>query len=393
MNRIIQLILQQPIWAMAFRPLYLLSAIYGALAMGLWAMGFSGTRILPAHFWHAHEMIWGYAGAIVVGFLLTAVATWTGEPPTRGKPLILLVMTWLLARISVFFETGIDATHLFGTLFYGLGAYFLGLSVFKTRNKRNYIAVLALIMLGLSHSAFHFSLSADSFNPIALTNSLHAGLLLIASFIALIGNRIIPFFTSKRLNSIQIETNAKWVQMAFYLPLLASIFKILNILNFFNCLIFMVAGLLALSQSVRWFDKRILKEPMLWILHLGYVMTGLGLLAFGLGWFLPTFNSLGIHLIAVGGIGLLTLGMMTRTALGHTARPLYPAPKGMTSAFVLMFLATFFRALSAVMVSVNTTAYVHSYRLAGACFVGALLIFVWRYARWLCQPRLDGKMG
>ena len=95
-----------PVWAMAFRPLYLLAALYGALSILLWGFGYQGTAQLPAFFWHAHEMIWGYAGAIVVAFLLTAVATWTQQPAVRGKPLILLTSLWLLARLFAFIQIG-----------------------------------------------------------------------------------------------------------------------------------------------------------------------------------------------------------------------------------------------------------------------------------------------
>ena len=93
---------KHPVWAMAFRPFYSLAALYGALSILLWGFGFQGTPELLGFYWHAHEMIWGYAGLVVIAFLLTAVATWTGQPPTRGKALAGLTAFWLLARICMF---------------------------------------------------------------------------------------------------------------------------------------------------------------------------------------------------------------------------------------------------------------------------------------------------
>ena len=141
---------------MAFRPFYLLAALYGMISILLWGFGYTGTSALPVQYWHAHEMIWGYTGAIVVAFLLTAVATWTGQPPIRGKFLMVLVALWLVARISVFFSATVGLSYITGTLFYWLAALGMGISVFKVKSSRNYIAVFALAMFGLTHAIFQW---------------------------------------------------------------------------------------------------------------------------------------------------------------------------------------------------------------------------------------------
>ena len=97
---------KHPVWAMAFRPFYSLAALYGALSILLWGFGYTGTPELSNFYWHAHEMIWGYAGLVVIAFLLTAVATWTGQPPTRGGVLAGLTAFWLAARIAFSFRVG-----------------------------------------------------------------------------------------------------------------------------------------------------------------------------------------------------------------------------------------------------------------------------------------------
>ena len=152
---------KHPVWAMAFRPFYSLAALYGAISVLLWGFGYTGTPELSNFYWHAHEMIWGYAGLVVIAFLLTAVATWTGQPPTRGGVLAGLTAFWLAARIAVFIPGwGATASGILGTLFFWYGAVCMALPVIRSKNKRNYVAVFAIVVLGCTHAAFHFQLHA-----------------------------------------------------------------------------------------------------------------------------------------------------------------------------------------------------------------------------------------
>lgn len=376
-----------PVWSMAFRPLYLLAALYGALSILLWGFGYQGTDALPGFFWHAHEMIWGYAGAVVVAFLLTAVATWTGQPPVRGKTLMLLVALWLLARITAFLPTHL-LSALSGTLFFWSAAFCMGCAVLKSKNTRNYPAVAALFLFGAAHACFHILLAASQ---TSLRYALIAGLMMVAAFIGLIGNRIISFFTARRLNTPQKHSPIWLINASLLLPIVAAV------LLFFQAakpaaIPALLAGAVGIRQTVYWFEKGILREPMLWTLHLGHALTASGMTVLGFSAWQPQWQSLGIHLIAVGGIGLLTVSMMTRTALGHTGRPLYPAPKGLTAAFGLMVAACLFRALAAVMLYHNATAYAHSLRVSAVLFALSLLIYFLRYLPWLTQAEQRNEL-
>ena len=153
------------------------------------------------------------------------------------------------------------------------------------------------------------------------------------------------------------------------------------------------AGLLDIVQTVRWWRPEVAKEPMLWILFAGFLLTGAGLTVMGLGHWLPRWQSLGVHLVAVGGIGLMTVGMMVRTALGHTGRPLYPAPAAMPLAFWLMVAAALARAATAVLMYLLPAAYQPGLWLSGLLFAASLLLYTWRYLPWLTAPRVDGKEG
>ncbi len=378
-----------PVFAMAFRPLYLLAALYGALSVLLWGFGWQGTPDLAGYLWHAHEMIWGYAGAVVVAFLLTAVATWTQQPPTRGTPLVILVGLWLAARLLAFIPHTAWFNGLTGTAFFVFAAYLMGQSVFKSRNSRNYIAVAALLLFGITHAVFHTYLLTGSV-PLG---SLLSGLLMISTFIGLIGTRIISFFTSRKLGTAQVASPNWLVNATQLLPLLSALLMLLPIPPAIPFLLMIAAGVIGCIQTARWFEKGVVSEPMLWILFVGYELNAIGLIIMGLSHWSPLLLSLGIHLIAVGGIGLLTLGMMVRTALGHTGRPLYPAPKFMKLAFILMLLATLFRSAAALLLPVSSAAYTHSLRCAALFFAAALLLYFWRYLPWLTSPRTDGKPG
>ncbi|ASK27556.1 NnrS protein [Neisseria chenwenguii] len=380
---------KHPVWAMAFRPFYSLAALYGALSVLLWGFGYQGTPELPGMYWHAHEMIWGYAGLVVIAFLLTAVATWTSQPPTRGGVLAGLAAFWLLARICAFIPGwGAAASGIFGTVFFWYGAVCMALPVFRTKNTRNYVAVFAIFVLGGTHAAFHRQLSP--FDPAALLTGLQSGLIMVAGFIGLIGTRIISFFTSKRLNVAQIPS-PQWVMHAtLWLPMLTAMLMAHQILPAVAALFAFAAGAIGLIQVYRWWYKDVLKEPMLWILFAGYFFTALGLAAIGASYLNANFLRLGVHLIGVGGIGVLTLGMMARTALGHTGNPIYPPPKSVPVAFWLMIAATLVRILATF---VSGTAYTHSIRCSAALFAAALLVYAWKYIPWLIRPRADGRPG
>lgn len=377
------------IWATAFRPMYLCASIYGVCSILLWGFGFHGTAALPHYLWHAHEMIYGYAGAIIVGFLHTAVPNWTGLPPRNGRFLMVLTALWLLARASIYFSQLTVISGICGTLFFWIAAWEMARMLIKTNNRHNYIAAFALFLFGGSHLAFHLLVLWQRFD--LLLNGLLAGLMIVAGFIGLIGSRVIPFFIARRLNVEQVNSPKKWLLAALLLPLMAAVlllFPAASPLAGASCL---AAGVLGLVQVVRWHHKNIWSESMLWILCAGYALTAAGLLFLGLYCMaLPISVSLGVHLIAVGGIGSLTVGMMARTAAGHTGRAIYPAPKGLTAAFVLMIAAACVRSLT---VFAPAAYYPAAIRLSAALFALSLAIYCIRYAPWLIRPRLDGRAG
>ena len=372
-------------FSMAFRPFYLLAALQGSIAILFWALNYSSTIALPAYLWHAHEMIWGYTGAIIVGFLLTAVATWTGQPPTRGMTLAGLVLLWILARILLIL---IPENNLWGgfvsvMFFLASAAAFAG-PIIRSRNRRNYGAPLLLIAFGCANLLFHLGISGISdLDPLHM---LHVGLLLIATIIFFMGMRVIPFFTSRALNIPQVTRTRTLTFTAIGSALVMAFAVAFDAAAWSISLAGCVAAVVNLYQLIRWWHPHVFKHPLLWVLFAGYACTasGIGLYAFSQA-FAPFLISAALHTIAVGGIGLLTLGMMTRTALGHTGRPL-KLPPPLYSAYLLILLATLLRVTASLPLPYSGMLLIPS----ALCFACGFILFIYRYGPWLIRPRADG---
>ena len=375
--------------AMAFRPLYLGAALFGALAVLAWTHGFAGSPALPGLFWHGHEMIWGYAGAVIVGFLLTAVATWTGQPAFRGVPLALLCALWLAARIAAAVETG--APMLTGILSVGFllaAAAALAMPIRRTRNRRNAPLVALLVVFAAADALFLLAVAGQlAVDPRRL---LLIGLLLVAGFITVIGLRVIPFFTHRALQRPQVAHPAWAGRLALVAPVVLAAVLASEV----GAPLALPVGLAGMGLNL-WLLARnrapgMGAHPMLWILFAGYALTALGLGLTGVAITLaPALLSAAVHTIAIGGIGVLTLGMMTRTALGHTGRALV-LPGSMVPAYALMLIATVLRLAAAWPGQPFATALL---ALAAASFAAALLLYALRYGRWLMSTRADGLPG
>ncbi|MBP6116580.1 MAG: NnrS family protein [Neisseriaceae bacterium] len=372
-------------FSIAFRPFYTVAVLYGAVAILMWGpLGFLGSNELPSFLWHAHEMIWGYTGAVIVGFFLTAVATWTGQKPLQGAPLIGLLVLWLLARIAIYLPNGTLYAGLFGSVFYLGATLALAKPIIASRNSRNFIAPLALGLFGLTHLWFHLSV----FQKVSLPSlyALQTGLLMVAGIIGLIGMRIIPFFTSRALHTPTVNNPKSVILSALVIPMLMTLLMLAQFAPSVIAILGLVTMTINLIQLARWYQHGVATTPLLWILYVGYGATALGVGLLGVSYaYAPALLSSATHLIAVGGIGLLTLGMMARTALGHTGRAMV-LPKPLLPAFWLMVAALIVRLLAGVWPE-------HTWLLSTSalCFALALLLYAYRYLPWLVSPRADGK--
>lgn len=339
-----------------FRPFFLLGAAWAALAMFLWVMMLTGATPLPTAFdpvaWHAHELLFGYLGAVLAGFLLTAVPNWTGGLPVTGWPLAGLVALWLVGRIAVAVSALLPAyTAMLLDLVFPLAlAGFLLREIVVGRNWRN-LPVLALLSIWmLANAGYHIQALADGLP--AYGAELRLGLSAAIMLISLIGGRIVPSFTRNwlvqrkdtRLPAVAGRTD-KMVLAASAVALAAWVIAPEHVVAAVLC---GIAGLGHGYRLSRWQGRRAAAEPLVWVLHVAYAFIPLGFLAIAGAAFLPYSAAAAQHVWMAGAVGLMTLAVMTRASLGHAGRPLRatPAITGLYLALMVSVAARFIAGLA-----------------------------------------------
>lgn len=361
---------------LGFRPFYLLAGAFAAFAVPLWALEHAG--VLPGRgiLWHAHEMVFGYAYAVIAGFLLTAVRTWTGRPTPTGAALAGLAALWLAARALAFVSLPLAA---WANLAFALGlAAAIGAPLVAARNRRNLFFVALVLAIG----------AAGIVVQTWPQRGLALGLDLVLFVIAVVAGRVVPMFTNNAIPGAGARRDA-WLERAALGALLALLAAdAAERIEVAAVVAALAAGLHA-ARLALWSPQRTLGKPIVWILHASYAWVVAHLLLRALAGFDLAPFALGTHALAVGAIGGMTLGMMTRTARGHTARPLV-AGRAELAAYLLVQLA----AVARVLVPLALPALQPWATLAAALLWGAAFaVFTLAYAPILSRPRLDGLPG
>lgn len=375
-----------------FRPFFLLAALWSCFVVPVSIAFILGLVEPPAAFppaaWHAHEMAFGYGGAVVAGFLLTAIPNWTGRLPLQGSPLGALVALWFCGRLAVLFSgaIGLKASAIIDLAFPAAFLTVVAREIVTGRNWRNLpmIGALALLLVGnaLTHSdALGLASASDVGNRLGV-----ATLLMLVS---LIGGRIVPSFTHNWLvkqdpNSptpAQFDSVDRFALIATAVALLAWAFAPESSPT--PWLELAAGGALA-ARLARWRGERTLAEPLLWILHLGYAWLSVGLLLLGLNGLAPLLPpTTALHALTVGAIGTMTLAVMTRASLGHTGRVLI-AGKRTIAIYVLITMAALLRLLAPVL----GPNYSLALSLSAVAWCGAFGGFALFYFKALTHPRV-----
>ena len=382
-----------PLWQLAFRAGFLAAAGFGVLAMTRWLLWIwqpqAWPAAIPPNWWHAHEMIFGFAMPVVAGFLLTAVATWTNLPGTRGWRLQLLFGLWLMARAVLWLTPQwLALAWLAEMLFILLLAYELGQRVWARRQWRNILFLPVLLVMLLLCCASYLSVHDH-----AATTRLHYGAVwMISVFIAIIGGRVIPLFTANRLG-LKITPLPTWLE---YLAIgsvaavgLASAVGLGTGYGSWLAKLCLVASALHFYRLAHWQGWKALQVPLLWSMHLSYLCIPLALLGLGLAGGDPVAGKNIIHLLAIGAVGGMILAMMSRVSLGHTGRPL-EVPHYLALAFALILLAAVIRAALPVADAALTLL---SWRVSAVLWIVVFGMFLYRYLPILTRPRVDGRPG
>ena len=378
------------LWNLGFRPFYLLAALFAALSVPVWSAqyaGWFGTRVIFAGpLWHAHEMIFGFAFAVIVGFLFTAGRNWSNQPTPTGAALAAVAALWLAARLLAFTPYPLAAAA-FDVAFALAAAAGIAVPFWRSGNRRNYFFVALLLGLGLANLAFHLGMAGVLDLP--LQASLQAGMDLVLFIMVVMGGRVIPMFTMNGIPGVFCR-RLPWLERlapGMILALLA-----VDVLGAPDAVIGSVASAAAAAHAARlilWRPWLTRKTPIVWILHCAYawIVLALALRALAAWDLVPA--SLAAHAFTVGAIGGLTLGMMTRTALGHTGRPLR-AGRAEVFCYAAIQLAAVTRVfLPLAFPGLYLNAVLYSGVLWSAAF-GAYAVSYWPI---LTRARVDGKPG
>ncbi|MDE1930846.1 MAG: NnrS family protein [Alphaproteobacteria bacterium] len=377
-----------------FRPFFLLAAAWAALAVPLWLAFFAGAgavpTLLPPPIWHAHEMIYGYAAATVAGFMLTAIPNWTGRMPLQGASLAGLAVLWIAGRLAVLFsaDIGAAAAAMLDLAFPVAFVAVIAREIVAGRNWRNLPMVGALTLLLAGNALVHaealgWSASGELGNRIGIATFL--------MLISLIGGRIVPSFTRNWLTRQRPDGSAPasfgWADRgALGATALALIAWIAAPEAAATAWLALLAAMAQGVRLARWRGAGTWREPLLWVLHLGYGWLALGFLLLVVNGFAPLLPATAaLHAFTVGAIGTMTLAVMTRASLGHTGRQLAAGP-GTTTIYGLVTLAAGLRLL-APLAGAN---YLVALGLATAAWSGAFGLFVVLYVRPLTTPRVTG---
>lgn len=378
-------------FALGFRPFFLAAGVYAVLLMAQWLLVLRGSLDLGVSsplLWHGHEMLFGFTVAVIAGFLLTATQNWTGIRTPSGAPLAALFLLWLAGRLGFLLpDLPAGPVALLDWAFLPVLALVLAWPIVKAKQLHNYPFPLLLLVLAAANALVHLEFlgwTAGTARP-----GLYLAAYVVVIMIVVMGGRVIPSFTDNKLRTrarrwkpVEILTPASTVA-ALFASLVAPASLVTALL----------AGLAAVVHAVRlagWYTNKFWSVPLLWILHLGYAWIALGfaLLALSATGVAGSAGS-ALHAFTVGGIGVLTLGMMARVSLGHTGRMLEPVPL-MTWAFVAVNFAALVRVATPLLFP---QFHIAGMAASGLAWIAAFGLFTTIYAPLLLRPRADGKPG
>jgi len=377
------------LWQLGFRPFYLLASAFAALSVGLWALQYAGLlpfAYLRAPLWHAHEMLFGYTAAVVAGFLLTAVRNWTQRQTPTGASLASLAALWVAGRILVLTPFGWAAAIVNTAFPLAVGAG-IGVALVRSGNRRNYFFVGVLVLLAAAELATHLAwLELVSLPPWA---GVRVGLDIILLVIAVMAGRVVPMFTNNGIAGANARRLPRVERAALGSVLLLGAADAAEWHGSRLAVLLCAAAACHLLRWLLWHPYKTWRTPLLWVLHLGYawVPVHLTLRALSEVRYVPT--PLADHALTIGAIGGLTIGMMTRTARGHTGRALVADSLDVTS-YWLVLMAALTRVFAPLLLG---GAYLGSVLLSGLLWSGGFALYTVRYWPVLTRPRLDGRPG
>ena len=389
-----------PAWlSLGFRPFFLLGAIWACVATAMWLhtlVTTHGPRVtgFSASAWHAHEMIFGFALAVVAGFLLTAARNWTKRETLHGTPLLVAAAIWFLARLAMigalpFPSWALAVTSLACPLMVTVA---VGRAITQARSKRNYGIVLLLLAFTAAAGAAHVHspvLAGVNLSRSAMFFALH----LVVLLNVVIGGRIIPLFTKNRTGAATAKS-PRLDRAAIGSSLVIAILVAINLARsstaqrYALAAICLLAAALHLARMRTWGFTAAARVPMLAVLFAGYAWVVAGYVLIAVSQLIGTLPiTLAHHALTIGVIGTMTIGMMTRVTLGHTGRKIV-ASRSIVAAFIAIQVA----ALARLSIAVWPGEAKHTWLVSGIAFISTYALFLGASAKMLLTPRPDGRV-
>lgn len=362
------------------RPFFLLASAWAIIVMALFMPVLAGHLVLPSAFapieWHVHELLFGYLGAIITGYVLTAVPNWSGRLPVVGTPLLWFVALWLAGRVAVLVSSRIGAS-LAGAIdmtFLLMLGFVIAREIIVGRNTRNLKILAVVMMLIIANALFHLEVMGG----ISAGYGARLGIAAAVFLIMLVGGRIVPSFTRNWLvrgtpgrlpkafgsfDVVVLAVSAPTLLMWVLAPQAKP-----------TAIALLAAALFNLVRLARWAGDRTTSEPLVVIMHVAFAFVPIGFVLVALGIYRPDIiaQSGALHGWTVGAIGLMTLAIMSRTILSHTRRSL-TARWPLVSVYAAAFIAALARITAAFGAGQQIMLYVAAFAWIGA-FSGFLVL-------------------
>lgn len=380
---------------LGFRIFFLAAGLFAIISMAVWSaifhfdITFSFGSIASSQ-WHAHEMIYGYSLAVIAGFLLTAVKNWTGVQTVTGKLLAGIFGLWVLARfLFMFGEQYLLMAAVFDFVFLLSLLSAVIYPVVKVKQWNQSIIIVILTLLLTFNSLFYLAALGVINNGVYWGN--YGGLYLIIGLVLVMARRVIPFFIERGVDYEVKLINSKWIDASIIgllcLFVITELFVVHPSISAWSALgMFIVSSIRLLG----WHTKGIWSKSMLWSIYSASWFISFGFLLIACSYFFDISKFLGIHALSVGGIGLITMGMMARVALGHTGRDISQPSAVISYALGMLVIAAVVRV---VLPLVNPENYILWVGISQLLWIIAFTIFTIVYLPILSKPRIDNQPG
>jgi uncharacterized protein involved in response to NO len=384
------------IFVLGFRPFFLASGIFSVVSMTVWTLMYvfglqTSLGHLPNLYWHAHEMLYGFAMAVVTGFLLTAVKNWTGKQTLQYKPLLILFLMWLGARLCMLLGAGFFIPAAVLDLSFNIFLFIaVAIPVIKAKQSRQIGIVSKVFLLALFNSFFYLGLFG--FIGQGLYWGIYGGLFLLLGLVLTMGRRVMPFFIEKGVGyPVQLKNSAFLDNANLLIFLAFSINEVFFLDAVISSYLAIPLFLISCIRLFNWHTKGIWSTPLLWGLYASFIVITLGFLLFAL---LPYVNvitrSISLHAFTLGGFGLLTLSMMSRVTIGHTGRSVKQPSVWVRVAQWLLLMGCVSRVLLPLFLN---EFYIETVFLSQCFWITGFAVFVLVNYPLLTKARIDGAAG